>query len=57
LSLQMKHPKQGLGRACGYGGLHQAEGLHEERPTVKNKSAIDWGRKSVQSTHQIYAGV
>lgn len=43
----MQHPKQDLGRSHGHEGLHQAEGLHQERPTVKNKSAVDWEENSV----------
>lgn len=40
----MQHQNQDLGRSHGHGGLHQAEGLHQERPTVKNKNAHQPGK-------------
>lgn len=43
----MQHQNQDLGRSHGHGGLHQAEGLHQERPTVKNKNAHQLGKRNL----------
>lgn len=47
----MQHQNQDLGRSHGHGGLHQAEGLHQERPTVKNKNAHQLGKRNLCKIH------
>lgn len=47
----MQHPNQDLGRCHGHGGLHQAEGLHQERPTVKDKNAHRLGEENLCKIH------